>query len=333
MLSLARTRLLHIAVLLGAVLSVGTVGYMLVEGWGVFDSFWMTVITVATIGYGEVHPLTHSGRVFTVGLIFLGLGTTAYAFSQLTAFVVEGDLSNALRRNKMEKRIRELENHFIVCGLGNTGGVVLEELLKTQRPLVIVEKDAEKAADIEAKGLLVIHGDASHDDVLEKAGIKKARGIFCVLGHDQENLLLTLAARGLNASVRIVTELHDGRFRERLSRCGADAVVDSPHIGGLRLASEMVRPITVGFLDSMIRDRAYTYRFEEVPLADSSRLAGRAVSQLSAAGGRLPAVVAVKEAVSGRYAINPDPGQKLAAGDVLVVLGSTEEIARLKAEV
>lgn len=331
MLNLARTRLLQVAVLLGVVLGVGTVGYMLVEGWNTFDSFWMTVITVATIGYGEVHPLTHNGRIFTLVLILLGLGTTAYAFSQLTAFIVEGDLSQALRRNKMEKRIRALEQHFIVCGLGNTGRVVLEELLKTQRPLVIVEKDAEKAAELEAKGLLVIHGDASHDDVLEKAGIAKARGIFCVLGHDQENLLLTLAARGLNATVRIVTELHDGRFRDRLTRCGADAVVDSPHIGGLRLASEMVRPITVGFLDSMIRDRSYTYRFEEVLLADASKLAGRAVSELVAAGGRLPAVVAVKESASGRYAINPDPGQKLAAGDVLVVLGSTEEIARLKA--
>ncbi|TBR24301.1 hypothetical protein EPO15_04315, partial [bacterium] len=268
MLLLAQTRLAQIAVLLGVVLGVGTGGYMLIEGWGPFDSFWMTVITVATIGYGEVHALTPHGRVFTIGLIFLGMGTTAYAFSQLTAFIVEGDLSTALRRNKMEKRIRELEQHFIICGVGNTGQVVLDELLKTQRPLVIVEKDAEKAAELEAKGLLVIQGDASHDDVLEKAGIARARGIFCVLGHDQENLLLTLAARGLNAAVRIVTELHDGRFRDRLTRCGADAVVDSPHIGGLRLASEMVRPITVGFLDSMIRDRTYTYRFEEVPLAE-----------------------------------------------------------------
>lgn len=328
-----RNRMLQVVVLLGVVLGVGTAGYMLVEGWGAFDALYMTVITVGTIGYGETHPLSPAGRVFTIFLILMGLGTTAYAFSQLTAFIVEGDLSAAFRRNKMLKRISELENHFIVCGLGNTGRVVLEELVKTQRPLVIVEKDPEKAAELEARGLLVVGGDASHDDVLEKAGIAKARGVFCVLGHDNENLLLTLAARGLNASVRIVAELHDGRFRERLTRCGADAVVDSPHIGGLRLASEMVRPITVGFLDSMIRDRSYTYRFEEVLLAGSSRLAGRAVSQLPHEGGRLPAVVAVREKASGRYAINPDPGHTLAEGDVLVVLGSTEEIARLKAAV
>ena len=223
--------------------------------------------------------------------------------------------------------IQDIRDRFVTKIKGS------EEVTEADLDTLAGEKDAEKASDLEAKGFLVIHGDASHDDVLEKAGIQKARGIFCVLGHDQENLLLTLAARGLNASVRIVTELHDGRFRERLTRCGADAVVDSPHIGGLRLASEMVRPITVGFLDSMIRDRSYTYRFEEVLLADASRLAGKAVSQLAGAGGRLPAVVAVKEKASGRYAINPDPGHTLAEGDVLVVLGSTDEIARLKAAV
>lgn len=328
---LARTRLAQVAVLLGIVLGLGTAGYMAIEGWGAFDALYMTVITVGTIGYGETHPLSPAGRVFTIALILLGLGTTAYAFSQLTAFIVEGDLSAAFRRKKMENRIRELQSHFIVCGLGNTGRVVLEELLSTQRPLVVVERDAEKAAELEAKGLLVVCGDASHDDVLESAGIVRARGVFCVLGNDQENLLVTLAARGLNPSVRIVAELHDGRFRERLGRCGADAVVDSPKIGGLRLASEMVRPVTVGFLDSMIRDRAYTYRFEEVALAEGSALAGRAVSELGVSGGRPPAVVAVKEKATGRYSINPDPAQKLAAGDILVVLGSTDEIARLKA--
>ena len=136
---LARTRLAVVAALLGVVLGVGTAGYMLVEGWGLFDAFYMTVITVGTVGFGEVHPLTHADRAFTITLILLGLGTTAYAFSQLTALIVEGDLSNAFRRNKMEKRIRELEQHFIICGLGNTGRVVLEELLKTQRPLVVIQ--------------------------------------------------------------------------------------------------------------------------------------------------------------------------------------------------
>ncbi|MBI3299036.1 MAG: potassium channel protein [Elusimicrobia bacterium] len=325
-----RRRLAQVGILLGVVLGTGTAGYRLVEGWSLFDSFYMTVITVGTVGYGETHPLTGPGRVFTIVLILMGLGVTAYAFSQLTAILVEGGLSSVMRRKKMEKRIRELEQHFILAGLGHTGRVILEELGKTNRPLVIVERDADRAAELEAEGRLVIHGDALHDEVLDKAGIRKARGIFCTLGNDQDNIVLALAAKEFGPTVRVVSELHDPRHRDRLARCGADAVVSSPHIGGLRLASEMVRPVTVGFLDAMIRDRSYTYRFEEVPVAEASPLAGRALGRLEVSGGRAPAVVAVKEKKSGRYSINPPEDQALEAGDVLVVLGSTEEIARLK---
>ncbi|MBI2362731.1 MAG: potassium channel protein [Elusimicrobia bacterium] len=327
-----RGRLTQVAVLLGAVLSVGTLGYMLVEGWSPFDALYMTVITVGTVGYGETHPLNGPGRVFTIFLILMGLGVTAYAFSQLTAILVEGGLSNVMRRKKMEKRITELEQHFIISGLGHIGRVILEELTSTKRPVVIIERDAEKAAELEREGLLVVHGDALHDEVLERTGIKRARGIFCTLGNDQDNIVLALAAKEFNPSVRVVSELHEPRHRDRLARCGADAVVSSPHIGGLRLASEMVRPITVSFLDSMIRDRSYTYRFEEVSVAPGSRLVGRPLGRLEVSG-RAPAVVAVKESKSGRYAINPPDEQALEAGDVLVVLGSTEEIARLKAAV
>ncbi|MDE2291499.1 MAG: potassium channel protein [Elusimicrobia bacterium] len=328
-----RDRLLQVGMLLGAVLGIGTLGYTLIERWNPFDALYMTVITVATVGYGEVHPLSAHGRAFTMLLIVLGLGVTAYAFSQLTAFIVEGDLSAAFRRKKMEKRIAGLDQHFIICGLGHTGSVVLAELESTKRPVVIIEKDAEKAQEAAEAGRLVLHGDALHDEVLEKAGIAKARGVFCTLGSDQENVVLVLSARDMNPKARVVSEVHEKRLGERILRCGADAVVNSPFIGGLRLASEMVRPVTVGFLDSMIRDRAYTYRFEEVPVKDGSRLAGRTLAGLEVSGGRPPAVVAVKEKVTGRYAINPPPQQALAAGDVLVVLGSTDEIARLKAAV
>ena len=325
-----RQKVRDVAVLLGSVLGLGTAGYMWVEGWSAFDSLWMTVITLATVGYGEVAPLSTHGRVFTIVLIVLGMGVTAYAFSQLTAIIVEGDLSSVMRRKKMEKKIRELEQHFIICGLGHTGRTVLGELESTKRPLVIVERDPERAAELEASGHMVVQGDALHDETLLAAGIAKARGLFCVLDNDPDNLLLALSARELNPKARIVSELHEPRLRGRLLRCGADAVVSSPHTGRLRLPSEMLRPVTVGFLDSMIRDRAYTYRFEEVALGGSSALAGRAVSKLELSGGRGPAVVAVKENASENYLINPPPDRVLAAGDVLVVLGSTEEIKRLK---
>lgn len=324
-----RRRLAEVGVLLGIVLGVGTAGYTLIEGWSPFDALYMTVITVGTVGYGETHALNHAGRLFTICLILMGLGVTAYAFSQLTAILVEGGLSNVMRRKKMEQRIKALEQHFIISGLGHTGRVILQELGSTKRPLVIIERDKDRAEELEQEGLLVIHGDALHDEILERAGIKKARGIFCTLGNDQDNIVLALAAKEFNPQVRVVSELHEPRHRDRLTRCGADAVVSSPHIGGLRLASEMVRPVTVGFLDSMIRDRSYTYRFEEVPVGPASPLVGRKVGRLEVSG-RAPAVVAVKEVKTGRYSINPPEEQSLEAGDVLVVLGSTDEIARLK---
>lgn len=326
-----RRRIGEVGVLLGVVLGLGTAGYKLIEHWSFFDALYMTVITLGTVGYGETHPLSHGGRVFTIFLILMGLGVTAYAFSQMTAILVEGGLSSAMRRKKMENKIRQLGEHFVLAGLGHTGRVILEEFEKTKRPLVIIERNTEMAAELEAEGRLVVNGDALHDEILERAGIRKARGLFCTLGNDQDNIVLSLAAKEFNPAVRVVSELHEPRHRDRFLRCGADAVVSSPHIGGLRLASEMVRPITVSFLDSMIRDRSYTYRFEEVALVEASRLTGRPLGQLEVSGGRAPAVVAIKEKKSGRYSINPPPEQTLEAGDVLVVLGSTDEIARLKA--
>ena len=324
-----RSRLTQVLLLLGVVLGVGTLGYTAIEGWSFFDSLYMTVITVGTVGYGETNPLTPPGRVFTILLILLGLGVTAYAFSQLTAILVEGGLSNIVRRKKMKKRIAELEKHFILCGLGHTGQVIFDELVRTKRTVVIIEKERQKAEELEHDGLLVVQGDALHDEVLKAAGIERARGIFCTLGNDQDNIVLTLASKEFNPKIRVVSELHEPRHRERLSRCGADGVVSSPFIGGLRLASEMVRPVTVGFLDAMIRDRSHTYRFEEVVLEKGSPLIGRHINRLEVSG-RAPLVVAVKHKEADGYIINPEPKHSLKDGDVLVVLGSSEEVARLR---
>jgi voltage-gated potassium channel len=161
-----RGRLAKVALALGSAIAAGTLGYKLIEGWSLFDALYMTVITLGTVGYGEVHTLSSGGRVFTIFLILMGLGVTAYAFSQLTAILVEGGLSSAMRRKKMENRIRQLEEHFVLAGLGHTGRVILEEFEKTKRPLVIIERDPEAAAELEAEGRLVIHGDALHDEIL-----------------------------------------------------------------------------------------------------------------------------------------------------------------------
>ena len=311
-------------------LVVGTVGYAVIERWSVFDSLYMTVITLGTIGYGEVHELHAAGRVFTIFLIFGGLGVAAYSFSMMTAFIVEGELSDVLRRRKIDARIRALKGHYIVCGAGYIGKTIMDELHKTDRSFVVVETDKEKVAELLEKKLLAIEGNAMHEETLQRAGVDHAKGIFCALPSDQDNVFVTLIARGLNQSLRIVSEVHDDSVRSMLLRSGADAVVSSENIGGMRMASEMVRPVTVGFLDSMLRDRGSSYRFEEVPLAGHERLVGKAIGSIRGKPGEVPVVVAVKEKDTGKYAINPSPDHVLAQGDVLVVLGSTDELSRFK---
>jgi voltage-gated potassium channel len=315
---------------LAGILITGTMGYHLIEGWSLFDALYMTTITLATIGYGEVHPLSTGGRIFTICLSLAGLGVVAYSFSTITAFVVEGRLTHALRRRKMESRIAKLENHYIVCGVGYTGESIIDELLKTNRPFVAIDRDEKHCAEMRERGIMVVNGDALQDDTLVKAGIERAKGICAALDSDPDNVFLTLSARGLNPRLRIVSEVHDDDVRERILRSGADAVVSSQSIGGLRMASEMVRPAAVGFLDSMIRDPQSTHRFEEVVVRKDSSLVGKTIAGFCKSRPNGPLVLAIKDPRTARYSMNPDPKTVLAAEDTVVVVGDGEGISELK---
>ncbi|MFA6030499.1 MAG: potassium channel protein [Elusimicrobiota bacterium] len=323
-----RDRLAVAFVIVIVALVVGTLGYRLIEGWGLLDALYMTVITVATIGYGETHPLSNAGRVFTIFLIFGGLGAVGYAFSSVTAFIVEGELKDVLRRRRMKAKISALKNHYIVCGGGSTGRTIMEELSKTGRPFVVIDRDPQKAAHCEEKGWLVVQGDALSDEALREAGAERAQGVFCALTDDRDNSFVALSARGLKADLRIVSQLHDQTVREKLLRSGADAAVSSSFIGGLRMCSEMVRPMAVGFMDSMIRERENTSRFEDVPIPTGSRLAGKPVGKVKGAEGGAALVLAVRSATG--YEINPPPDRALHPGETLVVLGTVEQIHALK---
>lgn len=325
--------LYRIRIVLGSViwvLLVGTIGYHVVEGWSFFDALYMTTITLATIGYGEVHPLSTSGRVFTIFLSLTGLGVMAYSFSTITAFVVEGQLTHALRRRKMDARIKKLDGHYIVCGAGYTGESICEELQKTRREFVVIDKDPEVCAKHQERGWLVVQGNALQDEVLEKAGIKKAKGICCALDDDPDNMFITISARALNPRMRVVSEVHDDDVKDRLLRSGADAVVSSMSIGGLRMASQMVRPAAVNFLDSMIRDPKSTYRFEEISIPEGSAFAGKPLKSIQETNGRAPLIVAIRPSSASSYTIGPSADHELSAGDVLVVIGEVDAVRELQ---
>jgi voltage-gated potassium channel len=332
---LARTRdrLLGVAGMLVGCIAVGTVGYRLIEGWSLFDSLYMTVITVGTVGYGETHPLSTAGRVFTMFLIVFGIGLFTYGFSTIAAVVIEGDLSEAFRRRRMEKDIAKLSGHYVVCGAGHTGGVICAELKKTGRAFVVVDTDQaaiDKLAERLGGDFLHVVGDGTEDDVLLRAGVQRATGAFAVLSTDQDNAFVVLSAKGLNPKARVLACQKSLGVREKLLRSGADGVVDPEFIGGLRLASEMIRPVTVGFLDSMLREKGTHVRFDEVTVPSNSGFVGKPIGEFKGSDGNAPLLVAVIPSGAERYEINPPAARAISGGDRLVLIGETESIAALR---
>jgi len=242
-----------------AIVVIGTLGYKLIGGdrYSALDALFMTVITVLTIGYEEVIDLRHnpSGQVFTMVIAFAGVGVMTYFFSTVTAFILESDLDVTLRRRRMEKTIKKLSGHFIICGFGRVGRNVAQELDATHRHYVAIDENAEHLASVKEKkpGLLSIAGDASDDDRLIEANIAEARGVFAVTGDDSRNLMISLTAKQLNPSARVVARCHDVRNIEKIRKTGADAIVSPDFTGGMRIASAMIRPHVVTFLDEMLR--------------------------------------------------------------------------------
>jgi voltage-gated potassium channel len=331
-----RDRLLFVLALLVACLATGTAGYHLIEGWSLFDSLYMTVITIGTVGYGETHPLSHAGRVFTMFMILGGIGLFTYGFTAITAIVVEGELAKAFRRMRMEQNIAHLSDHFIICGAGHTGGVICAELKKTGRDFVVVDRDPVAIATLSQRlgfDLLHIVGDGSDDAVLRSAGVTRAAGVFAVLATDQDNAFVVLSAKGLNPKTRVLACQKSLGVREKLMRSGADGVVDPEFIGGLRLASEMIRPVTVGFLDSMLRNKDSHFRFDEISVPSDSPVIGHPVGKIKGGEGGCPLVVAVVAAGSDDYELNPSVDRPVRAGDRLVILGETEALGGLRKRV
>jgi len=232
---------LQIVYLLLLILVIGTLGYHFIEGWSLFDSLYMSVITLATVGYGETHPLTIYGRTFTMFLILGGMGIILYGISELTQFIVQGGIGGILRRRKMERIVKKISHHYILCGAGKNGHYVLEELLRTKRKVVVVEKDPQKIQKLLDRGIPAVEGDASNDAVLRAAGIDYAIGLVTTLPEDKDNLFVVITARGMNQKLRIVAKVDDIEVREKFFRSGADSAVSAPYIGGLRMASEMIR--------------------------------------------------------------------------------------------
>ena len=314
----------------------GVVGFKLIGGreWTLLDSVWMTVITLSTVGYGEPHDSsTHPGlRTFTVIFNLLCLGTIAFAITSITAFIVEGQLKDYLGRRRMDKKIARLRNHFIVCGGDETAQTIIQDLLLTKRPFVVIEPLAEKIARLQELGeILYIRDVPTEDAVLERAGIRRARGILLSLPTDEDNLFVTLSARGLNPRLRIVTKGIELQSHTKMKKAGADAVISPTYIGGMRMVSEMVRPAVATFLDMMLRDRKQVLRVEEVTVGEGSELIGSTVAKTGIGEKTGALVVAMRRAGQADYLFNPAKTTVIGQGDVLILIVDPAMLKNIRA--
>jgi voltage-gated potassium channel len=319
-------------------LFVGTAGYWLIGGgeWPLADCLYQTVIGVTTAGFGEILPLSRTpyGRPFTIVLLLGGLVAVGWFVTTAAAVLIEGELLGLRWRKRMDKQVRKLTQHVVVCGAGTTGIHVIRELAATDTPFVVVEAKEPLAREVSREfGCPAVVGDATHDDSLIEAGIERARGVISALTDDRDNLYVTVTARALNPSARIVSKAIDGRAEAKLRRAGADSVVFPNQIGGMRMVSEMVRPEVVSFLDVMLRDTDRTLRIDEIPVAAGSRLDQRRVAEIDFGGHGL-LLLATKQTVGGapRYVYTPGPEHRVEGGQVLIVLGEPERVRQLSSE-
>ncbi|MFO8074412.1 MAG: potassium channel protein [Polyangia bacterium] len=318
-------------------IAVGTIGFWVVTGDEVplHDCFYMTIITLSTVGYGEVIPLDLAGRIFASVLIVFGMGSLIYFGSTVIALWVEIDLQQARRRRRMKKALDSIADHVIVCGVGTTGSRVVQELIETETPFVMIDTQEERLETLVQNAgdrndpIPHVVGDATEDRVLHEAGIERAKGLVAALRNDKDNLYLILSARQLNPDLRIVARATETEAPPKMLRAGADRVVAPNLIGGMRIASEMIRPDVVEFLDVMLKDKEQSTRIEQVDLPEGSPLEGRRLSETRIREATDVLVIALRDK-RGRFIYNPGPETELTRGATLVVLGSQESVIKLR---
>lgn len=327
-------RLLGAAIIVAATFAVGVLGYHVIGGdrhtW--MDAIYMTANVLTTVGFRESITVAGDPRaqVFTIVLLFFGAGALVYATSISTAFIVEGDLTQRFRSRRMQRAIREMRNHYIVCGAGATGYAVLRELVHTGRPVVAIEQHEERVQRLQAEfaNLPLLKGDFTDNEVLVSAGIEVAAGIVICTTVEKDSLVTTVTARQLNPKVRIIARAASERSMDRLRHAGADGVVSPALIGGMRMASELIRPAVVGFLDMMLKDRDRNLRVEEVAVPDESPFIGAPLGDLQAHARTNCLVVAIRSE-GGAYAYNPSDQAVLETGNVLIVMGDPAGVRAL----
>lgn len=301
----------------------GTVGYMLIEGWGVIDAFYMTAITLTTVGFGEVRTLTTGGRIFTVVLLVAGVTFVAYGLE----YLLTANLGETWRERRMKQTIENMNNHVIVCGYGRVGQSATASLHNSKRQIVVLEKDPEKATQLDEQNLTYLIGDATKDEALLQAGLDRAWGMLVCTGEDSRNLFIVLSARALNANLYIVTRSIDAENERKMRRAGANRVVSPYQIGGQHMANIVIRPHVTDFFDVVTLDGGIELWVEEVALGETSQLIGKTVGEANIRQATGVSIIAMLR--EDRSTI-PDAHTVLQVGDELIVIGTRDQLAKLE---
>jgi voltage-gated potassium channel len=314
-----------------SVVAGGTIGYVVIEGWSFWDAFYMTVITVTTVGYREVHDLTLAGQMFTVLLLFGGVGAALYTFTMLGSVVVEGGIPARLQRRRQTRMLDTIKDHFIICGFGRIGSTVAKQFQRQQVPIVIIERDADRMLAALEQGLLAVEGDASREDVLRRVGIDRARGLIAVVGTDAENVYAVLSARVLRPGLFIVSRAETDDATIKLTRAGADRVISPYQIGAAHIAQTALRPAVVDFVELATGTDNLDLSMEEIAVTMGSPLEGRTLLDANLRQ-RFGVIVVGIQHADRRMEFNPSPESAIAGGDKLVVLGRADSLKGLELE-
>ena len=317
------------ALVIVAVLLGGTLGYVLIEGWSPWDAFYMTVITVTTVGYLEVHPMSTAGRAFTVVVLFAGVGSFFYAFTLFMALVADGTVATWGTRRRLARMLDNLTDHFILCGFGRMGEIIAAEFNRQRVPFVIIERNPERMHLAMEQGYLAVEADASNEDVLRRVGIARARGFIAAVSTDAENVYAVLSARLLKPDLFIVGRAETDDSRVKLKRAGADRVISPYHLGGLQLAQTALRPAVVDFVQLATSSENMDLNLEQVHIEQGSPLEGRSLVDAGLRQRFGVVVVGIRRA-DGRMDFNPEPETAMRAGDDLVVLGRAGSLKELE---
>lgn len=310
-------------------LTIGTTGFVLIEGYPVFDAFYMSLITITTVGYKEVHDLSTAGRIFNAFLIFFGVSTLLLAIGAMTQMIIEFELSGLFGKRQVRRMIDKLTDHYIVCGYGRAGRGAAGELQRAGAPFVVIDNFADRVERAMRNGMLAVQADATSDQVLRDVGVGRAKGLIATLSTDADNLYLVLSAKTLNPSLHVSARVLEEESEHKMRRAGADAVLAPYNIAGIRLAQAILRPHVIQFLDLTTMNMELNVAIEQLYVDQNSEFVSKSLKQMQIRRDLGIIVLAIRKK-SGEMVFNPDPEVQIAAGDYLIAMGEPERLSRLE---